>query len=91
MNPKFHYWIAVKRYRVAYFWHAVRDPTMSKIMTNPFFSRSIGATREERNKNIELMDDRWMARGPKPRNYGLPADTAPSKEIEKKMNEIRGA
>jgi len=64
-------WLAIKRYHRALFRHALRDNTLHKIMTDPVFDRSLGSTREERNKNLELMSERWFAKGPKPEDYGL--------------------
>lgn len=64
-------WLAIKRYRWALFRHLLRDDTLVKIATNPTFDRSIGSTRDERNKNLRLMGERWDARGPKPEDYGL--------------------
>lgn len=61
----FRRWLAIKRYRLAFFWHAVREPTLSKI------SKSLGTDRERRNDNLRLMSDRWFAKGPKPEDYGL--------------------
>ena len=64
-------WFAIKRYQLAQFMHLVRDNTLVKIATDPVFDRSIGSTREERNKNLCLMGERWDAKGPKPEDYGL--------------------
>lgn len=66
MNRLAH-WIAFKRYRWALFWHLVRDPT-------PLGHPGLGHTREERDKNLRIMWDRWRAKGPRPEDYGLPPD-----------------
>lgn len=69
-------WIAVKRYRWAVLLHALRDPIR---YGDPLYGRD----RETRNKNIRLMSERWDAKGPRPEDFGLPADTAPTKHLER--------
>lgn len=68
-------WLAVKRYRFAHFRHWMRYPSMAG---HPL----LGKSRAERNRNLDMMFDRWAAKGPKPEHYGLPPDTAPTKEKE---------
>ncbi len=60
-------WVAVKRYRWAQFWHAVRVPIR---WGDPLYGRD----REQRNKTIQLIAERWDARAPRPEDYGLPPD-----------------
>lgn len=80
--PCFKRWMAIKRYRAAVFIHWCREPTMSKIVSDEFFSRSLGGNRQHRNANIRMLSDRWSAKEPQPADYGLPAGTAPSKHAE---------
>ncbi len=69
-------WIAVRRYRIALHIHEFRVPIR---WGDPLYGR----TREERNKTIGIISDRWDAKAPRPEDYGLPPDTAPTKEIER--------
>lgn len=69
-------WVAVKRFRLAVFVHACKLP-----INDP---DALGRNREQRDGNISLLADRWFQQGPKPEDYGLPPDTARSKELERR-------
>jgi hypothetical protein len=61
MVTGFRRWLAIKRYRWAFFWHAVNQPPLSENISRG----------ELRRQTILLLGSRWDAKGPKPEDYGL--------------------
>ena len=71
--------INLRRYRFAVWLHELRVPIH---WGDPLYGRS----REQRNKTIGIISDRWDEMAPKPEDFGLPPDTAPTKHLERMEN-----